>query len=543
MSANLIPDLLPALSEIALQKQIVTFLKCDFRERKIVQIFRSNHNVGTLNSLLGEWEYKKDFHVEEEELLRKGNSELSTDLFWGMRPDITLTSTRSGQNRIIIDAKQHAKATHKENDASQFLRYFLHLLVTSDSNPKNIVDIPRGMFLAAPASWFDSKNSSAWHHLVDHYGPIARQFNIVLGEIRAEKTWLSKTNQLYLTMTTGQYFDIRNIASPMGALGTCPVTGCTAILGIADSQWGGLPYCPVHRIRIHAKTRTFVYYNGPDENSKRDAALRNILFERDYFERHILGHAAKAESYRICHETSEDALTWNVYSRMASRRMLASLISTFTGLCSKNEPELYLWGLKVCLQDSSRPKLFPALDCARARFEKGITKFLTEPDIILYVPGQVLVLVEAKFTSGNTIASTSASHDVDGEKPKSREGILKRYSSTELPADAAQSQPTSTCFYSQLYRNLVFAMFMASELNVRWGLVNLVCEKHSHHQPDFQNPTEFIRSVLPEKLHNRFLFYSWERLFADHVAKATELKDLAEYMVNKSAHGIKAFTV
>jgi len=72
-------------------------------------------------------------------------------------------------------------------------------------------------------------------------------------------------------MTTDAYFDMRNLARRMGEAGSCPVSGCAARLGKAESQWGEMPYCPVHRIRIHAGTRTFVYYNGPDEVSKRNA--------------------------------------------------------------------------------------------------------------------------------------------------------------------------------------------------------------------------------------------------------------------------------
>lgn len=212
----------------------------------------------------------------------------------------------------------------------------------------------------------------------------------------------------------------------------------------------------------------------------------------------------------------------------------------------KNEPELYLWGLKVRLHDSSAPRLFPALACARGVFEKGIAKFLTEPDIMLYVPGQLLVLVEVKFTSGNTIASASATHDVTDEKPKSRDGILERYASTALPREALLAPSSSGLFYSQLYRNLVFAIYMANKLGVRWGLVNLVCEGRFHqrqYKVEFQDPTPFIHALLPEQSRDQFLFYSWERLYADHVAKETELKGLADYMYNKSANGLKAFSV
>jgi len=70
----------------------------------------------------------------------------------------------------------------------------------------------------------------------------------------------------------------------------------------------------------------------------------------------------------------------------------------------KTEPEIYLWGLKVNLDDSSKPALFSQLKSACDTFEKGITKYLTQPDIMLYVPGELLLLIEAKFTSGNPIA-------------------------------------------------------------------------------------------------------------------------------------------
>lgn len=347
-------------------------------------------------------------------------------------------------------------------------------------------------------------------------------------------------------MTTDAYFDARNFAPPTGVRGGCPVSGCAARLGEVDSQWGTMPLCPAHGIRIHAKTRTFAYYNGPDPNSKRAAALRNILFERDHFKTYFLGNAAKAETHRICHENSEDALTWNVCARLARGGALSRLLSTFTTPSSENEPELYLWGLPVRFDDSSPPSLFAPLAGARSIFEADIKKFLTEPDIMLYMPGQVLVLVEAKFTSGNALAATSEVQDIAGEKPKSREGVLRRYSATALPRGSLLLPPPSGHFYSQLYRNLAFAIYMASELGVRWSLVNLVCEGQLRQREAahaFEDPTPFIHSLLPEDSRGQFHYYSWERLYADLVANATDLRDLADYMYNKSASGVRALAV
>ncbi len=343
------------------------------------------------------------------------------------------------------------------------------------------------------------------------------------------------------------YFDVRNLTpQPKSKPPGCPVSGCAAPLEKAPSQWGEMPCCPVHCIRIHPRTRTFVYYNGSDATSKRTAALRNILFERDYFAAHILGNASKAETHRICHETSEDALTWNVFSRLAKDGVLAALTSNLTHLRMKSEPELYLWGLKLCLHDSSGLSLFPPLVNARGVFEPDIARYLTEPDIMLYVPGQLLVLVEAKFTSGNTIASTGTADDVPGEKPKSRSGIVRRYTAAALPHGALLPDSIRGPFYSQLYRNLVFAIHMANQLGVEWALVSLVCERQFHQlqrKVQFQDPTRFIHTLLPKKSRARFVSYSWERLYANHVVRATGLKDLAEYMYNKSAYCAKALAV
>jgi hypothetical protein len=227
--------------------------------------------------------------------------------------------------------------------------------------------------------------------------------------------------------------------------------------------------------------------------------------------------------------------------------MLPTLLSSLTGLSIKTKPELYLWGLRIRLDESAAPTTFPALKDARTTFEKGIANYLTEPDIILYVPGHVLLLIEAKFTSGNTIALEAASQDVTGEKPRSLEGILRRYASPGLRSIMQSARPAAdTPFYSQLYRNLVFAIHMADKLGVAWGLANLVSDIQFAEQKgnaEYQNPTQFIGGLLPDKMRKSFSFYSWERLYSEYVTATPGLTDLTAYMYNKSANGVKAFAV
>lgn len=337
------------------------------------------------------------------------------------------------------------------------------------------------------------------------------------------------------------YFDMRDLDRRQEA---CPVCDCSASLEMVPSQWGPMPYCPAHCIRIH-RNQTFVYYNGSDGDSKKVAALRNIRFERDYFAGHILGNAKKAESHRICHETSEDALTWNVFSKLAREGLLRGLVADITGYSPAKDPELYLWRLPVSPDDSSARLQFTVLGEARKVFEKDIKHFGTEPDIMMYAPGELLLLVEAKFTSGNTVATEDRHDDKHYHKPKSRAGILQRYTPAKLPRGALIPDTVTSPFYSQLYRNLVFAIFMAEQLGVRWAVANLVSERQFSQRIGalYDDPTGFIHSVLPENHYERFIRYSWERLYGQHVRDVPRLSDLASYMRHKSAYCSKAFGI
>lgn len=291
-----------------------------------------------------------------------------------------------------------------------------------------------------------------------------------------------------------------------------------------------MPLCPDHGIKVHPKT--FVY----------EDRLRNIRFERDYFKRAILDNqeSQKAETHRLGYENSEDALTWNVFAALARRKQLSALSRSLFQVDTNEEPELYLWGLKVSLDGPVPEKQFDALCTAHGGFECNIRKWHTEPDIMLYVPKRFLILVEAKFTSGNTIAKPGAK-DVSGEKPKTPAGILERYSADRLPSGSLLSPTKETPLFSQLYRNLVFAIHMAAQLDVQWGLVNLTSKRAYEKMSD--DLTTFTNTVLPPESRQRFVRYTWEQLFHDHVEGKDDLHDLATYLRFKSANCVGAFDI
>jgi len=340
------------------------------------------------------------------------------------------------------------------------------------------------------------------------------------------------------------FFDIRHLRNDIKkGDSNCYVKNCTSEIQTAPSQWGEMPFCPVHKIRIHPSTNTFVYYNGTDPTSKKQAALRNIQFNKKFFSDCIIGNAYKAESHRICHETSEDAVTWNVFSELLRTSRLGKVLKTLTGIESE-KVRLILWGLEVDLKGNSMHEFKP-LNSAREVFESDIRQFLTEPDIMLYVKDIALVLIEAKFTSGNTIARQNGSES-PGEKPSTKQGIISRYSYRSHPGDSVYPEKCQGPFYSQLYRNLIFAIHMANSLGVKWHLCNLLSRKQvelSKKPRDTSTPKAFFNAILPEARRSSFHLAYWEDIYNEVVDNQPELTTLEQYLLFKSAKCKKAFKI
>ncbi len=322
-----------------------------------------------------------------------------------------------------------------------------------------------------------------------------------------------------------KYFDSRTLTLPRAD--GCPVRGCVAPLQPPPGGKAVPKLCPIHQIQIHRKT--FGYRNP----------LLNIRFERQYFRQKIRHNRHKAETHRFGYENSEDALTWNVFARLARTGRLTELASSLAQIELSAHPELYLWGLPIRLDVDEIPEPFETLKKARDKFEQDISRMQTEPDVMLYVPERCLILIEAKFMSGNTIAKNDAKV-APGEKPKSQAEILSRYAVSNLPPNSLKTDNIGPPFFSQLYRNLVFAIWMAQELNVEWRLVNLVSQMH---HSDQQDPTQFIRSLLPQTHQKRFVRYDWERLFQEHVKGNADLDELAGYLQYKSANCEKGLAI
>lgn len=319
----------------------------------------------------------------------------------------------------------------------------------------------------------------------------------------------------------------------------CPIAACSSTLvNIPDSR-GERPFCPTHGIRLHSNT--FVYWNGNEHQN--EARLRNFRIRPDLARKIALESVEKAESHRLGYEMSEDALSWNVFVGLAEAGKLRHTVRFLTGRDVDAEPSLYLWGELVDVHGRKRER-FQALDDVRARLERGIKRFKTEPDVMLVLDGRLVICVEAKFSSGNPLAYEGEVGG--GQKPTDRAGLLRRYLD-QATADTKRiidRNGIGTAFHSQLFRNVVFASEMAN--GCEWHVVNLVSKTQwngarDSKQYSFKNPEPHVRSYLHQDCRQRFSFRTWEELHGALIKDDAGLGHLNTYICSKSAHYRRAF--
>jgi len=302
----------------------------------------------------------------------------------------------------------------------------------------------------------------------------------------------------------------------------CFVRGCTQFV-----EPGRDPGCPRHGIRCHDSTSTTYSYVDPS---------RNAIAGAELFGQRLIGHPDKHDTAKMGYENSEDALSWNVFRSFQEAGSLGALATAVFGLPAAGEPQLYLWGLKMT--DDSLA-LWPLLVRARRRFESKlpVRRPPTEPDIALYVPGQYLALIEAKFTSANT--------DCEAGRPRrdseslTFEELLSIYGDSSLRIlDLAKAKSGRRLYY-QLWRNMVFAEWMSQQdspttLAYHFNLVR--------HEAEEDSAAEFAE-LFHVAFRDRFRRVTWESIYQFAKRSGPQLARLCTYLETKTARLRKAFQI
>jgi hypothetical protein len=335
--------------------------------------------------------------------------------------------------------------------------------------------------------------------------------------------------------------------------GNCPVKNCGVNINRHKAPFQrykgkmrNLPFCPEHGIRIHKNC--FVYYNGSSKSDLTTSIKRNLMFHSDYYSANFLEKGNKMESGRLCYESSEDAVSYNVFTELLSNgNALRKLVSHITRKKIEDEVELYLWGGKIDLRNNIFTKYTP-LEEVRRHLEGDIKRFGTEPDIMLVVPKKIVICIEAKFGSKNPIAKERK--ETEGDKPSGKDKLIKRYCKGNNIIDTSQLFDFSNMpklFYEQIFRNIVFAASMAKlEGKAEWYVVNLRNQyimNMKKGKPESMPIVLNIRSILKSKHKKQFTHLTWEVIYEKIIKGNDELANLIWYLKNKSLGCGRAFNV
>lgn len=335
--------------------------------------------------------------------------------------------------------------------------------------------------------------------------------------------------------------------------GECPVKNCSVKIGqfkVPFHKHKGimryLPFCPEHGLRIHKSG--FVYYNGPSQEDLLIATKRNLMFHEGYYASNFFRKGAKMESGRLCYESSEDAVSYNVFAELLSQELpLQRLVSDLIGRDIKEPVDLYLWGSKIDLKTNKFSPYEP-LKKVRHHLEGDIKTFATEPDIMLVVPKKIIICIEAKFGSKNPVAKEYP--EIPGMKPKGRKKLMERYCQKNKiirSEEIFDFTRLPKLFYEQLFRNMVFAASMAEiEGIAEWYVVNL---RNQHRmnlkrgKPESMPMLRDTRALLKPKFKKRIKHLIWEQIYEVAIKGDPKLFDLAWYFKNKSFACGRAFNV
>ena len=187
-----------------------------------------------------------------------------------------------------------------------------------------------------------------------------------------------------------------------------------------------------------------------------------------------------------------------------------------------------MWGNKISPDES--PTFFRDLSQVRSRLEKDVG-IPTEPDVILRIPGQAIVLVKAKFglPNGRFTGKEKLFGSVDNYLRRYKP---KRHADDPLNREWIAAQPSDRVL-EQLCRNAVFADWLA-EKDERAFVINLVEAKS---ETDVEK--EFNCHLRPGPV--TFFRRCWNDILELPILRSDAARPLHHYLSKKTLRLRKAF--
>lgn len=306
----------------------------------------------------------------------------------------------------------------------------------------------------------------------------------------------------------------------------CYLRGCEEMLRPPTRGFRG-ESCRRHGIRTHlsGNSPTFSYIR-PE---------RNLIVATRLFTTRLLGNQFKFDCLRMGLERSEDMVTWCVFRSLQEAQCLKDILRFITGNEIYEEPHLYLWGLSM---SDNKLAPWPLLIQARQRFESRlpVKRPGTEPDIAIHLPGQYLVLIEAKFCSPNTCYTAGPRKDAQS---LTLEELLSIYADPKLHILDVDKAKAADLVYYQLWRNMQFAEYMAGldSPTTQAFHASLVRAGYEHES------TAHFRQLIRPEFADRFTRFTWENIYALAGLHSRKLSRLMEYMTCKTANLVPAFSL
>ena len=173
--------------------------------------------------------------------------------------------------------------------------------------------------------------------------------------------------------------------------------------------------------------------------------LDNFIVGHDLVSAAIKGEWGKAETHRLGHENSEDAVSFNVFRSLQEAGSL-HLVSQLVIGSPTPEPDLYLWGRRIYPDGSSAA--WPELQAVRDRVERRHAQ-QTEPDVCLHIPDWGWIFIEAKLAHGIKTSQTA-------KKMDAWLSLYPAYATTLFDLERMKEIKHGH-FPEQLLRNMLFA--------------------------------------------------------------------------------------